>query len=211
MATDDADVDPEELQRQLSQIKEAVGIAEQYGSAVDLWLAIGVIVAVASAVSQYAYANDLPGVYYAVIWAGGVGGGIALYSYWRGDGNAFGVRSDRPNVNLLIAVVYAASFPVLLVASQYTRELGPREGDLLTLAVIVVMLGTGYVVAGHVLKAYRIRDRDRYPFYVGGVGMVALGVALPAFEILREWPYVAFGGGYLAYALVTYAYLTRTD
>jgi len=206
--TDDADVDPAELRRQLTQIEEAVGLKEEYGTVVEMWLFLGVLVAVASALSQYVYTEGLGGQLYAVIWLGVFVAGFSVFSYWTGGGNPYRLHPNRPNVHVVIGVTYLAAFPLLVIVGEFTRDLSAQEAALLPLAVISVLLGASYVVSGHVLRAHHIRDRDRYPFFVGGVGLAALGVALATVDALAEWPYVAFGGGYLVYAVATYVYLS---
>ncbi|MFT4892146.1 MAG: hypothetical protein ACI9YT_003087 [Halobacteriales archaeon] len=211
MATDtgegDPDVDPAELQAQLDRIQEAMGITERSEGATRQWLVLAGLVGVASLASQYVYSADLSAWLYWFIWFGGFGGGSALYYGWYEDVE-FETPADKPSIPFQIFVPYLAVFPVLAVLG-YAADLGERAGTLTTFAVIVIMLGVGYAVAGHSLRAYRIRARDRYPFYVGGVWMAALGVAVPRYELLRAWPYLAFGGIYVAYALLTYAYLER--
>jgi hypothetical protein len=209
MATDTGkpDVDPEELQAQLDRIQEAMGITERSDGAIRQWLVLAGLVGGACLVSQYVYSTDVSGWAYWLIWFGGFGGGFALYYGRAGAGNVE-TPSDKPSIPFQILVPYLAVFPLLAVLGYYTDLAGQAEG-LTTLAVILIMLGVGYVVAGHSLRAYRIRARDRYPFYVGGLWMAALGVALPRYELLRTWPFLAFGGVYVVYALLTYAYLER--
>jgi len=207
MATEDgADVDPEQLRTQLSQIQEAMGLTERYRSAVDQWLIFGVLVALASVVSQYVYTAELNGFWYAVVWIGGVGGGSALLSRLR-DSSAGTATDGKPDVNVILFAVYFAFLPILWIVDYYAPDLTYAENSLLTLSVIAVLLGVAYLVVGNVLKAYYIRAEDRYAFYVGGIVLVALGPVLPAFELTRTYPYVVFGGVYLAYSVAAYGYL----
>lgn len=211
MATDtgegDIDVDPAELQAQLDRIQEAMGITERREGATRQWLALAGQVGGACLASQYVYSADLSGWLYWLIWFGGFGGGSALY-FGRAGAGSFETPSDKPSIPVQIIVPYLAVFPLLAVLGYYA-DLSGQAGTLAVLAVILILLGVGYAVAGHGLRAYRIRAADRYPFYVGGLWMAALGVALPRYELLRTWPYLAFGGIYVAYALLTYAYLER--
>lgn len=208
MATEDPpDVDPEQLQAQLSRIQEAMGIADRYGSAIERWLVYGALVAAASAVSQYLYANELSWVWYWVVWVGGMGGGSALVGWLRDGSTSFGGGDGTPDVEVLLTVVFLAVFPIFAVVGYFLRDLTYAETSLLTLSVIVVLIGVGYLVVGNVLKAHYIRARDRYAFYVGGVVLVVLGSLLPAFELSRTYPFLVFGGVYLAYSVAAYLYL----
>jgi len=211
MATEDAgetgDVDPEQLRAQLSRIQEAMGLVERYRSAVEQWLVFGVLVAVASLVSQYLYTNELSWTWYWVVWIGGLGGGSALYGRLRGGSASWGGGEGRPDVNAILAAVYFAFLPILWIVNQFVPELSYADNSLLSLSVISVLLGVAYLVVGNVLKAYYIRAPDRYAFYAGGVVLVALGPLLPAFEAGRTYPYLIFGGVYLAYSVAAYLYL----
>jgi len=202
------DVDPRDLQQDLDRIKDAMGIAERYEGAPEQWLLFGVFVALGSAVSQVLVLERAPGFWFPVVWLVLLGGsalGLSRrydYSYAPGTGD--------PNVGFQILVAYLGSFAVLFaVAPLLADDLGYLAENALTLGLIVVMLGLGYLVAGETLKAYRIRARDRYALHAGGVLMVALGVAIPNLEALHTWGFAAFGASYGVYAAASYLVLTR--
>jgi hypothetical protein len=202
------DVDPEALQRDLDRIKDAMGIAERNENAPEQWLLFGVFVAVGSALSQYVVLQRLPGYWFAVIWLGLVGVGGTAVGYYT---NTFEpTPEDRPNVALQVFAPYAAGFPLWAAVSPFLSDLAYEEEAALMLGVVLVLLGTGYVVAANSLRAYRIRVRDRRAFALGGLLLVALGVAIPTVDVLHTWGYAAFGGTYLAYAIASYGVLTRT-
>lgn len=202
------DVDPSELQRDLDRIKEAMGIAERSGSAVEVWLWFGVLVAAASALSQYVVLNRLPGWWHALIWVGILvlgGGGLMYWKY----GGSWSPGRTEPNIGFQILVVYLGAFAVQLAVAPVVTDAGYLLETAHVLGIILVMLGLGYIVGGETLKAYNIRARDRRGFHVGGLLMVGLGIAIPNVEVLHTWGYAAFGASYLAYAIVVYAALTR--
>lgn len=202
------DVDRADLQRDLDRIKEAMGLAERYEDAPEQWLGFGVVVAVACALSQYVVVARLSQAWFAAVWLGLFGAlGVVLS---RRYGYSFEPGSTRPNVGFQIFAVYVAALPITVVAGTFLPELTYLEETAFTLATILVLLGAGYVVAGETMKAYHIRDRDRYAFHVGGLLMVALGVAIATYEPLYEWGYAAFGGVYLAYAVASYWVLTSS-
>ena len=206
--TEDATVDPSELQDDLDRIKEAMGIAERYESATEQWLLFGVFVAVGAALSQYVVLNRLAGWWHSIIWLGLAGVTYLLIRY-RYGGPAFGPGRNEPNIGFQIVVIYLGSLPIQIAIGTFLPDLGYLAENALFFGLIVILLGLAYFVAGETLKAYRIRARDRRAFHAGGLGMVALGTAIPLVEVLHTWGYTAFGVGYLGYALLTYAVLTR--
>jgi len=203
----DGDVDPRDLQQDLDRIKDAMGIAERYESATEQWLLFGVFVAVGSAVSQVLVLERAPGFWIPVVWlvllAASALGLSQRYDYSYGPG-----RGD-PNVGFQILAAYLGSFAVLFAVGPFLPELGYLAENALTLGIIAVMLGVGYLVAGETLKAYRIRARDRYALHAGGVLLVVVGVAIPTVEALHTWGFAAFGASYAVYAAASYLVLTR--
>ncbi|WP_336034509.1 hypothetical protein [Halobacterium yunchengense] len=202
------DVDPQTLQRDLDRIKSAMGIAERSENAPEQWLLFGVFVAVGSALSQYVVLQRLPGYWFAVIWLGLVAVGGTVVGYYTDTFEP--TPADKPNVAVQVFAPYAAGFPLWAAVTPFLADLGYEEETALMLGVVLVLLGVGYVVAANSLRAYRIRARDRRAFALGGVLLVALGVAVPTVDVLHTWGYAAFGGTYLAYAVASYGVLTRT-
>lgn len=201
-------VDPEALRDDIDRIKDAMGIAERYEGAPEQWLLFGVFVAVGSAISQFLVVERAAGFWYPVVWLGLFGvGSVALsrrYDYTFGPG-----RND-PNMGFQILVLYLGSFATLFAVEPLLPDLGYLAQNALTLGIIVVMLGLGYLVAGETLKAYHIRARDRYALHAGGVLLVVVGVAIPNLDALHTWGYTAFGASYAVYAAASYLVLTRT-
>lgn len=203
-------VDPAELREDIETIKDAMGLEERYEGAAVLWLVFGGLVAVAAGLSQYVFLAELSDWYHPVIWIGLLGGGGAVANYVvTGDARAGASRDDAPDPFLQLAVVYVVSFPIVNIQQSFI-DASRAEASASTLAVVLVLIGTAYLVVGNTLKAYRIRARDRYAFYGGGALLVALGTAMPFVEALLTWHYAAFGAAYLAYALASYAVLART-
>jgi len=210
--TDEADVDPAELEAQLDQIKEAMGIQERYEGATAQWLLFGVLVAVAAAISQVVYLRELPAYWHGIVWIGLLFGGglVGFRVLFEGeDGPSFS-SEGKPNLWLPFAASYATIFPIQTIAAAFLPDLGYRAETIFTLSLILVLIGLAYVLLGNALRAYYIRARDRYAFYAGGILLVALGTAIPSVEVLRTWGYAVFGAVYFVYAVVTYVVLTRT-
>jgi peptidoglycan/LPS O-acetylase OafA/YrhL len=204
----DQDIDADELRTELDQIKDAMGIRERYDGATSVWLLFGLAVPVAAALSQYVHLEELPQLYHTGIWFAVLGGGAALYFAVVEDGP----RPDwsapgKPNLVVQFAVVYLAAVPLQAIVFAYTDDVGYAAESTLVLAVIVVMLGVAYGVFGASLRAFYVRRRDRWVFYVGTLWMVALGVAIPYTPFLETWAYAVYGGSYFVYAMAAYLVL----
>lgn len=208
--SDDPDV--ERLREDVDRIKEAMGLAERYEGLTEQWLLFGFLVAIAAGISQYVMLADLPGYWYAITWVGIMFGGGFLGIWWltRGKPGSFRAREDHPGIWFIYVVSYLAVFPLQLVIGEYVGQLGERSETLLVLSLILILIGLAYLLAGNAMRAYRIRDRDRYAFYAGGLLMMGLGTAIPHVELLQTWAYAAMGSLYLVYAVATYVVLTRT-
>jgi len=205
--------DVEELQEELSQIKEAMGIADRYEGITSQWLLFGVLVALAAGISQYVMLEGLPGYWHAVVWIALLFGGGAVGMWWLrpGDGwQTLSPRSDRPGLFFVFGAAYLTIVPLEIVVVGFVGDLTEPTQTLLTLSLVLVMIGLAYLMMGNALRAYRIRNRDRYAFHVGGLLLIGLGTAIPFVEVLQTWAYAVFGGLYLVYALATYAVLTWT-
>jgi len=202
------DIKPADLQHDLDRIKDAMGLAERYENAPEQWLLFGVVVAAGCVLSQFVVLERLPGYWFLAVWFG-IFGAFGAGLYWRFDSYSWTPGTSTPNIGFQILVVYAAAFVVQFVTAPFLRNLGYLAETAYVLGLVLVMLGIAYLVAGETLKAYHIRDRDRYAFHVGGILMTGLGIVLPNVESLHEWGFAVFGGMYLLYALVTYRVLAR--
>lgn len=206
--TEKADVDAEELRAELDQIKEAMGIQERYSGAASLWLLFGVAVPVAAALSQYVQFQRLPHSYHTGIWVGILGGAIVLYGLASGRSlRPNGTGDGKPSLWLQFAILYLAAIPLQWIAGAYAGDLGYVAETGLSLSIILVVLGLAYGVFGTSLRAYHVRQRDRYVFYVGTAWMIGLALAIPHSSLLEEWAFAAFGGLYFVYAVGAYFFL----
>jgi hypothetical protein len=207
------DVDPEALREDVDAIKSAMGLAERYDGAPSTWLYIAALVAVGAAISQAIHTARLSGWLHWAAWIGlfGVVGPM-------GDRVLFGSRRagwpsgpHTPNIPLQFGAVYFAVVPLQILLAPFLEVDGYVATGSLVLGMVLVLLGVAYVVIGASMRAYRIRLRDRVPFYLGGVWIVGLGTAIPHVDVLQEWGFAAFGGCYLAYALLVYGVLVGGD
>lgn len=76
-------------------------------------------------------------------------------------------------------------------------------------AMAIALAGLGFVLVGNALKAHRIRRRDRWVFYAGGIWMLAFAGIFPYVEALLYSGYGVFGVLSLVHAVAAYYVLTR--
>lgn len=208
--TEEPDVDVDELRSDLDQIKSAMGISERYSGATQIWLLFGVAVPIAAALSQYVHLEQLPYWYHNIIWLGIIGGILGLGVWWNSDWDVSGTGTGKPNLWLQFLIVYLAAIPLQSIADAYTADLGYVAESAQALAIVLVVLAIAYGVFGSSMRAYHIRRRDRYVFYVGTVWMIGLAMAIPQYPTLERWAYAAFGGAYFVYAMGAYLFLRST-
>lgn len=205
--TDDTEIDPERLQRELDQIKGAMGIRERYPATFEYWAVYGLLVPVAAAVSQYVELAGLPGYWHPIAWFAlmGLGG---VYSWVGIDDEGTGTADAKPSIPLAFAAVFSY-YLVVVVALSQVGPLDRTTEAALVFAMVVGLVGVAYLVVGNALRAYYIRRRDRFAMYVGGAWMVGLAAAIPVFDPLRTWGFAVYGALFGLYPLVTYVALSR--
>jgi hypothetical protein len=200
-----SEIDVEALQDEVSQIKDAMGLEERYPSQFRLWLVYGILVALAAGASQFIVLNKLPGWSHALAWFGLLGTAGVVQGWYSGERDG-GPTESKPNISLQFGVVFAY-YVVILAAMSVLPSTGYLVENAIIFGMVVGLVGVGYVVVGSSLAAYYIRKRDRYAFYVGGVWMMALAVAIPVVPTLRRWGYAVFGGLYLVHSVGAYLLL----
>lgn len=204
------EIDPEALRQEVEQIKDAMGLQERYPSQFALWLVFGVLVLLASLGSQLIVYRDLPGYYHPLVWFGFVGVGAA-YQWWslQNDASNRARPTDtKPRIGLQFAAVFAMYVVVLFTFGSAIETTAEAESILL-FSLPVALVGVAYLVTGESLRAYYIRRRDRWSFYLGGAWMLLLAVVMPNVEMLETWGYTVFGITYAVHALGSYLVLSR--
>jgi hypothetical protein len=202
----DDEVDPETLQRELREIKSAMGLHERYPGQFKLWLVFGVAVSLASAISQYLVLTDGPEYLHSVAWFLLLGGAGA-YNFVAIDGGG-PETTDKPNLGVQYLAVFLYVAVVLAILSQVQDATTTPEATIF--AAMVGLTGVAYLVVGSTMKAYYIRDRDRYAFYVGGAWMLVLATVIPLVDTLQTYGFGAFGVLYAVHSVGSYVYLSRS-
>lgn len=204
------ETDKEILEQELDQIKDTLGIRDRYPSSMRTWLLFGVLIGIASLMSQVVYLERLPGYWYGVVWMGLMSFGMAVQarinrsrSEWSG--------TDKPNWVFVFGVMVVTALALLGILSPILSELSYETANRYVGVVFITLLGgTGYLLLGTILKAYYIRRIDRFAFYAGGGWILLLGVLISRIPFLQTWFYGVYGVGYLVYMLVVYLLLTDT-
>jgi len=208
---DQRDIDAAKLERDVAEIKDAMGISERYPGQIRLWLVFALLVGVASGASQLIQLNDYQSFWHPVVWFGLLGGGGFLLSWHDSGAQRSHSGPLKPDIWLQFLCIYLAFIPVQILIGPYLDGVSSGSMSLLIFSLAILFVGVAYLVLGNTLKAYAIQRRDRIPFYVGGLWMIALGTVMPHVEVLETWGYATFGGLYVLYAVGTYLVLSRTD
>jgi hypothetical protein len=207
-ATDD--VDPVDLQRQIDDIKGAMGLDERYPGQRRMWLVYGATIGLTAIVTNFLFALDLPTAGYIGIWF--LMAGVIVIAQWRlVSGTASDAPSTGPGWRVIGGSIVAGLFALWTSVSDpiEASTTGAEQGAHY-FSHLVLFLGLGFLIAGAALRAEQIRRRDRLPFYVGGLWMVGLAAIIPWVELLHLFGYVVFGVLFLVHSVGAYV-LTKPD
>lgn len=203
--SEDTEIDPAVLREEVDQIKDAMGLKERYPSQFDLWLVFGGLVFVASMGSQLIAIREMSGLLHSVVWFGLLGGG-GLYQWWESRGSDWdhSPTGTKPRIGLLYPAVFSFVIVVAFTLFPEVDDVADAKLSALVFSQFVGLTGVAYVVVGEALRAYYIRRRDRWAFYLGGLWMLSLAVLIPTVELLHTWGYAMFGIVYAAHAVGSY-------
>jgi hypothetical protein len=211
VAEDRDDVDPEQLQRELAEIKGAMGLADQYPGRARLWLFAGLLIGAAALLAQatFFFSDALSGTAYTLIWNGFVVVAVVA-SWWMASRLPQATAPEsapswRALFGSLVVFLSAAAGAVGRVAGQ----VGALDRGIAYFALSIATIGLALLLVGAVLVAYRVRRRDRLVFYAGGLWVLVYASVLPYFQILRWVGVGLFGVLFALYAVAAYVYLTR--
>lgn len=215
-ATDD--VDPERLQRQLAEIKGAMGLEDRYPGQRKLWLVYGVGVAVVSLLTEVLFVvEQLPSWGYFLVWLVFLAL-VGAAQWWLVSRTPTGpTPSSAPDWRVLFATLVLATvalsglvqplFPYLIDAES-TETAGILQGAYF-FGLVIAVAGVGFLFVGNALRAYHIRKRDRWVFYGAGVWMLVYASWFTHSEFLRLAGYAVFGILFLLYSIAAYVLLGR--
>jgi len=205
------EVDPDELRRQLTDIKGAMGLAEQYPGRARFWLVAGVLIGVAAVLVQgtFYFYETVGATGYVAIWCGFCV--VAVATLWFVAARL--PSREAPEGAPSWRVVYGSLAAFLLSATGVTGDVAGTvaglDRALLYFGLVIATVGLGLLVTGAVLAAYRVRRRDRLVFYAGGAWVLVYASFIPYVELLRYVGVGLFGILFVVYAIGAYVYLTR--
>jgi hypothetical protein len=209
--TVDEDIDAAQLERQLSEIKGAMGLAEQYPGRARLWLYGGLLIALAALFAQatFFFHERLSGTAYTAIWVAFVAVVIAA-SWWLATRlPTTDPPATAPSWRAVFGGLAAFLAAATGVAAPAATQVGGLGRAILFFGLGIAAIGLGLVVTGAVLSVYRVRRRDRLVFYAGGAWVLVYAAWLPHVQILRWVGVGLFGVLFGLYAVGAYVYLTR--
>lgn len=204
------EIDPETLREEVTQIKDAMGLQERYPSQFTFWLVFGALVLIASLGSQLIVLRNLPGALHSLVWFGLMSGG-GFYQWWatrNAEGSDSSTSATKPRVWVQFVAVFSMIFVIGLTVGPELQTTAAAE-SILMFSVTVALVGVAYIVVGESLRAYYIRRRDRWAFYLGGVWMLLLAVVMPNVGVLETWGYAVFGVAYATHAVGSYLALSN--
>ncbi|WP_436907036.1 hypothetical protein [Halosimplex marinum] len=208
---EDPEVDTDDLKRQLSEIKGAMGLAERYPGRARLWLLAGFVVGGAALLAQATFFlyERLGGAEYTAVWFGFVAvAGVA--TWWMASRLPSATAPETaPSWRAVFGSLAVFLVAATGVAGEAARQVGGLDRALLYFGLVIATVGLGLLLTGAVLSAYRVRRRDRLVFYVGGAWILVYASWLPYVQVLRWVGVGLFGILFVVYAIGAYVYLTR--
>lgn len=206
------DVDPAELEAQLSQIKGAMGLTEQYPGRARLWLYAGLLIGVAAILVQvtFFFYERLGATAYTAIWGGFCV--VAVATLWLMSARLpqRETPASAPSWRVIYGSLAVFLFAATGVAGDVARQVPGLDRALLFFGLVLATVGLALLVTGAVLASYRVRRRDRLVFYLGGAWVLVLASWLPYVDILRYVGVGLFGLCFVVYSIAAYVYLSRS-
>lgn len=214
------EVSPEQLRRQLTEIKGAMGLEERYPGQRRLWLVYGGgVAAVSIAMEALFTVRGLPGWAIPTIWVAFLMvAGVAQWGIASGtsDGSA---PTAAPDWRILLGTLLAAFLSVAAYTEPLLHEASVTLSDVefsrmsgaYLYSLVFSIAGVGFLFAGNALRAYRIRTRDRWVFYGAGIWMLAFAGLMTHFRFMRMFGYALGGVCFLLYSIAAYVLLGRAD
>lgn len=207
------EIDRKGLKEEVSQIKESMGLySEDNPLDAGSWLMWGLLVGIASLVSQVVLSYRMPGYFYSIIWFGsmfGIGFPIQIWRSKKGTGEKSFTTSNKPNFGVLWLAVFAGGG--VIIANMFKMiDVSGLSYTTVTAYIassILGLVGIAYLLMGNDLRSYYIRRRDRWTFYIGGLWILIFSFLIPTFSELHEWVYLIYGILYVTHSLGSYLYL----
>ncbi|QRV15415.1 hypothetical protein JMJ58_00490 [Haloterrigena salifodinae] len=204
---DDPDVDV--LREDIEQIKSAMAIEKRYPGQRRLWLVHGVVVGLAGVITNAMFVYPWPEYVYVLVW--GAVFALVGFTQWQTSARAGSNVADpgpTPSWTVVFGTLVAGLFVVTSIVDPVRAEVESVLQGAFFFSLAFTVLGMGYLLVGTILRAYRIRAIDRYPFYVNGAWILVFALFMPHVEWLQYFGYAAFGILFFLHGVGTYYLLT---
>jgi len=206
----DDEINTKKLKKEISQIKCAMGISdERFRYTPGFWLYWGLLVGFASLLSQiavrYRVLEYLSAIWFTLFFGGFLG---AQYIFSSEDSKkSFMTRENKPNLWIIFVSVILGGILVLQNVFHHITDLGYYQTNTIIASTIWGLVGIAYLLMGNTLKAYYIRAKDRYTFFIGCILIILIPKLLPNLDVLHKWTYSIYGVFFIAFSVITYYYL----
>lgn len=208
-STGDGDADIDALREDIEQIKSAMAIEDRYPGQRRLWLVHGVVVGLAGVLTNVVFVFPWPNAVYILVWVAVFA--LVGFTQWQTSVRAATDVDDpepKPSWKIVFGTLVAGLFVLTSIVDPVFADVESVLQGAFFFSLAFTVLGMGYLLAGTILRAYRIRARDRYPFYVNGAWILAFAVVMPYVEWLQYFGYGLFGILFFLHGAGTYYLLT---
>ena len=205
----DGEPDVDALREDIEQIKSAMAIEERYPGQRRLWLIHGVVVGLAGVLTNALFVRPWPESVYILVW--GTVFALVGFTQWQTSARAGTAVEDpdpKPSWRIVFGTLIAGLFVLTSIVDPVLADVESVLQGAYFFSLAFTLLGMGYLLAGTILRAYRIRAIDRYPFYANGAWILAFAMAMPHVEWLRYFGYATFGTLFFLHGVGTYYLLT---
>lgn len=204
------EIDTKQLKKEVSQIKSAMGISdERFRYNPRFWLYWGMLIGLASLLSQIAVIYRVP-EYLSIIWFTLFFGGTFASGYiLRSEDSERSsmIQENKPKMWIVFFSVAVGGMVVLQNMFSHLNDMGYYYNISIIASTIWGLIGIAYLLTGNTLKAYYIRAKDRYTFYIGGILIILMSMLTPNVEFLQKWTYSIFGVFFIAFSVTSYFYM----
>ncbi|MXV62258.1 hypothetical protein GS429_09320 [Natronorubrum sp. JWXQ-INN-674] len=205
----DSEPDVDALRDDIRQIKSAMAIEDRYPGQRRLWLVHGVVVGLAGVLTNVMFVYPWPQYVYILVWAAVFA--LVGFTQWQTSaraGTAVDDPAPKPSWTIVFGTLVAGLFVITAIVDPVLADVESVLRGAFFFSLAFAVLGMGYLLAGTILRAYRIRAIDRYPFYVNGAWILAFATVMPFVEWLQYVGYGLFGILFFLHGAGTYYLLT---
>lgn len=205
----DGQPDVDALREDIRQIKSAMAIEDRYPGQRRLWLVHGTVVGLAGVLTNVMFVYPWPQYVYILVWAAVFA--LVGYTQWQTSVRT-GIDVDdptpKPSWKIVFGTLVAGLFILTSIVDPVLADVESVLRGAFFFSVAFTVLGMGYLLAGTILRAYRIQAIDRYPFYTNGVWILLFAWLLPFVEWLHYAGYAVFGILFFLHGAGTYYLLS---